>query len=144
MSSCTTSRHEIKTILQEEASTGESLPSSGFEKFMLEAVDEGLSLLGDSPKQAFYSYLDKAFKIKKQDIPSKIEEFTDAIERVFGNSAKLLEIEIMKHLYRKVGHNFEYPSETNNLLFTEYVEAARQCIDATEKTRFRNLLLKLA
>lgn len=109
----------------ENVSTSESLPHNrGFKNVLLEAVDEGLSSLGDSAKLAIYVYLEKNFKIKKQQIPSKINEFTNAIETIFGNGAKYLEIQIMKHLYEKLGHNFKYFPEKDDLLFTEYVEAA--------------------
>ena len=102
------------------------LRNHNFDKLLLEAVDEGLSSLGDSPKQAIYFYLKKEFKLDKRDIPQKIEEFTDAIERIFGLGAKFLEILIMKRLYEKVGHIFEYNREEKNLVFAEYVKAAKQ------------------
>jgi len=98
----------------------------GFERLLLEAIDEGLSSLGDSPKQAIYFYLEKTFKIKKMDIPNKIEEFANVIEKIFGHGAKHLEIQIMKRLYEKVGHGFEYFPEKGDLLFTEYIEACMQ------------------
>ena len=79
-----------------------------FEELLLEAINEGLSLLGESGKQVLYFHLEKNFKINKQDIPNRIEEFTDAIETIFGNGAKILEIQIMKCLFRKVGHTFKY------------------------------------
>jgi len=95
-----------------------------FRKLLLEAVDEGLSSLGDSPKKAIYFHLERNFGIKKQDIPDRIEEFTEAIEKIFGHGARILEICIMKHLFEKVGDNFLYVPETDVLLFTEYVKAA--------------------
>jgi len=91
---------------------------------LLEAIDEGLSSLGDSCQQAVYFHLKKTFKINKRDIPHKIEEFADAIEKLFGHGAKFLEIRIMKHLYEKVGHVIEYNQK--DLVFTEYVAVARQ------------------
>lgn len=113
-------RHtDAKVSAQKESSSC----NRGFEKLLLEAVDEGLSSLGDSPKQMIYFYLEKTFKIKKIDIPSRIDEFADAIEKIFGHGAKHLEIQIMKRLYEKVGHNFEYFPEKDDLLFTEYIEA---------------------
>lgn len=98
--------------------------NSDFKKLLLEAIDEGLSSLGDSSKQTFYSYLEKTFSIEKQDIPNKIEEFTNAIEKIFGHGAKILEIQMMIHLHEKVGNDFQYYPEKNELLFTEYIEAA--------------------
>jgi hypothetical protein len=96
-----------------------------FKELLLEAVDTALSSLGNSSKQAIYFYLEKNFTVKKQDIPNKIEEFITAIEEMFGHGAKILEIEIMKHLYVKVGSDFEYFPEKNDLLFVEYIDAAR-------------------
>jgi len=108
-------------------SVQEELASSdcGFEKVLLEAIDEGLSMLGESSKRAVYFYLEKSFGIRKVDIPSKIEEFVNAIEEIFGCGAKYLEIQIMKRLYEKVGHCFEYFPEKDDLVFTEYVRAVR-------------------
>jgi len=106
-----------------------------FEKILLEAVDEGLSSLGDSPKYAVYFYLKKEFKLDKRDIPQKIEEFTDAIERIFGLGAKFLEILIIKRLYEKVGHEFEYNQEITDLIFTEYVDATKKSFEKTVKQK---------
>lgn len=97
-----------------------------FEKPLLEAVDEVFSSLGDSAKQAIYFSLAKTFNINKQDIPYKIEEFADAVEKIFGLGGKLLEIQIMEHLYEKVGHSFEYIPKKDVLAFTDYVDAARK------------------
>ena len=46
-----------------------------FNKLVREAVDEGLSSLGDSQKQMIYLVLEKTFEIKKSEIPDRIEEF---------------------------------------------------------------------
>ena len=96
-----------------------------FEEFLLESIDEGLSLLGESPKQAVYYYIEKNFNINRQDIPLRIEEFTYAIEKIFGAGAKILEIQIMKCLFKKVGHKFRYYPKQLNLAFTDYIEAAK-------------------
>jgi hypothetical protein len=96
-----------------------------FEKVLLEAIDEGLFLLGESAKQVVYFYLEKNYKIRKQDIPYRIEDFTEAIETIFGVGAKLLEIKIMKNLFSKIGYNFPYRHTQEGLEFTKYIEAAR-------------------
>ena len=122
-----TNKPEAKRYTNDKVSAEEETPPLDFEKLLLEAVDEGLSSLGDSPKQAIYFYLERSFKIKKMDIPSKIDEFANAIEKIFGHGAKHLEIQIMKRLYEKIGHTFKYFPENDDLLFTEYVEA---CMNA--------------
>jgi len=102
------------------------LPKKSFESLLLKAIDEGLSTLGDSPKQAVYFYLEKKFKIKKHEIPYKIEDFVDALEKIFGLGAKFLEILIIKQLYEKVEQIFEWNEGQTDLIFTEYVVAARR------------------
>jgi len=101
------------------------LRKRSFEKLLLEAVDDGLSSLGDSATYAIHFYLEKTFNISKQDIPYKIEEFADGIEKIFGLGAKFLEILIMQQLYEKIGEVIEYPKH-KELVFIEYVAAARQ------------------
>jgi hypothetical protein len=96
-----------------------------FEEVLLEAIDEGLSLLGESSKQAVYFHLEKTFKMNRVDIPYRIEEFTDAIEKIFGTGAKILEIQIMKCLFKKVGYSFKHYPKQKNFTFTEYVAAVK-------------------
>ena len=105
-----------------------------FEKLLLEAIDEGLHSLCGSSKQVIYSQLEMAFNIKRQDIPFRIEEFTDAIEKILGFGAKVLEVRIMERLNEKVGQ-VEYPKELGDLIFTEYVAAVRRSF-LKKKNRF--------
>ncbi len=130
------SKPKLQRDISEKASTLGSQRNRVFQKFLLEAVDEGLSSLGDSSKKAVYFYLEKAFKIKKQNIPNKIDEFTDAIERIFGHGAKVLEIQIMKKLYEKIGSDFAYFPETDELLFSKYIEVAKYaCVSLETRSR---------
>lgn len=120
----------------------ESTYKRDFTKLLLEAVDETLSSLGDSSKRAIYFYLERNFSIKKQDIPDRIEEFTEAIEKLFGNGAKILEIQIMKHLYENLGRDFEYLSENNDLLFTDYANVVRTHVDKPARASIDTRRLK--
>jgi len=96
-----------------------------FDKLLLEAVDEGLSSIGESSRLAIYFHLEKAFNVKRHEIPYKIEDFTGAIEKIFGLGANFLEILIMKRLYEKVGGCFKWRG-SKDLTFTKYVATARQ------------------
>ena len=95
-----------------------------FEKILLEAVDEQLTSLGESSKQALYFHLERGFNIKRHEIPVKTEAFVGAMEKIFGQGANYLEILIMKRLHEKIGYNVKIRS--SNLTFIEYVEAAKQ------------------
>ena len=100
-------------------------PDDGFNLIMLEAVDEALSFLGESAKRAFYYHLEEKFKIRREEIPIKIDDFTEAIEEIFGMGAKIIEMQIMKVLYKKVGRNFKYVPKEKDLLFTAYLKAVK-------------------
>jgi len=89
-------------------------------------LDEGLSCLGESGKQAVYFHLEKRFGIKKWEIAFRVEDFADALEKIFGPGAKLLEIQIMKSLYRKIGKPLRCDKKLQDLVFIEYVAAARK------------------
>jgi|GEM_PF-1125395 len=96
-----------------------------FNSFLLEAVDDGLSSLGSIAKQAVYIHLKKKLDISREDIPSRIDEFAATIEEIFGAGALLIEIEIMKSLYEKVGRFCKHFPRQDRLVFAEYVETTR-------------------
>jgi len=96
-----------------------------FNRFLLEAVDDGLSPLGSIAKQAVYVHLKRRFNINKEDIPNRIDEFATAIEEIFGVGAQLIEIQIMKSLYEKVGCSCRHFPKQDHLVFGEYVETTR-------------------
>ena len=113
-------------IGKENASSIESnLQNKWFNRFLLESVDEGLSLVGKSAKKAVYFDLEKNFNITRDDVPQRIEEFANALEKMFGLGAKMIEIQIMKKLYEKIG-NSGYVLKQDDIVFTEYVAALRK------------------
>ena len=110
-----------------------------FEDILQEAIDEGLSILGESAKQAVYNYLNKTFKMNADDIPYRIEEYILAIENIFGTGAKIIQIQTMKKLYQKVGQPIEMYPEQKSLRFIEYVETMKLEKELREKTRKQQL-----
>jgi len=119
-------KHDDKHVLRETCFTVEELceHDSSFGKLLVHAVDEGLSALGESGRQVVYACLETNFGIRRNDIPGRVDEFSAALHKIFGDSAKLLEIRIMKNLYMKVGDIAEYFQEKEDITFTEYVAAA--------------------
>ena len=107
-----------------------------FEKLMLEAIDEGLSSLGESSKQAIYFHLEKTFDIKREEIPDRLSAFSQAIENIFGVGAGCLEILIMQRLYEKVGGILRWDKK-KGFSFVEYVTIAKRSF--REKSRIRTI-----
>jgi hypothetical protein len=101
------------------------LQKEDFEKRLLEAVDEALSSLGESSKQAIYFHLNRNFNIEREEIPYKIADFIGALEEVFGVGANFLEVLIMRRLHETVGGAFEW-KESEEFTFTEYIAVAKR------------------
>jgi hypothetical protein len=103
------------------------LPQNDFSKILLAAVEESLSSLGDSPKQAILFHLESSFNIKKEHIPENITEFTKALEEIFGPGATYLERLIVKRLNEKLGLESQ---ETANLDFLECLKDMKRHLPA--------------
>jgi len=102
------------------------------DKLLFEAIDEGLSSIGESSKQTIYFHLKKGFNVKKHEIPCKTEDFAREIERIFGLGADFLEILIVKNLYEKVGRTVHL-LEPKDFVFTEYVAATKRSFTGEKK-----------
>jgi hypothetical protein len=95
-----------------------------FNVAIIEAVEESFSLFSSTVREAAYLHLERAFKIKKQEIPSRIEDFVDAIEQMFGVGAKLIEIRIIEVLHKHI-HEFMFYPKKGEINFKEYVASLR-------------------
>ena len=89
------------------------MSQDNFKRVLLAAIDQGLSSLGESPKEAIFFHLESSFQIKKEDIPVNLTEFKQALERIFGPGAPYLEKLILKSLYEKLGLDFQDLDETD-------------------------------
>jgi hypothetical protein len=94
-----------------------------FQKTLLTAVEEGLSTLGDSSKQAILFHLENSFKIKREEIPTNLTEFKKALEKIFGPGSPYIEKLILKRLHDKLKLEFE---NSENLDFLNSVKNARK------------------
>jgi len=93
-----------------------------FEVTIIEAINESLSTFENLDKQKFYSNLKHAFKISKQEIPWKIEDFTTALEKIFGIGAKLIEIRIIEAIHKRIPE-FIFTPKKGVIIFNEYVDS---------------------
>ena len=98
-----------------------------------QAVDDTLSALGESPKQAIYRHLKIVYGIDKEDIPYKIEVFASAIEQTFGSVAKLIEIKIIERLHSQC-EDFCYVPKNAELDFVEYITDLQSRLEQKTET----------
>jgi len=82
---------------------GLARPDPHYEAFVNEAVDSGLSLLGESGKKAIYYYLEKDYSIKKDSMASNIQNLSEALDKTFGMGSVFLKTLILKKFYEKIG-----------------------------------------
>ncbi len=101
-----------------------------FDQILLEAIDEALLSLGEGVKTTIYFHLEDLFKIKRQEIPHRIDDFSNALERIFGLGARHLEIMFMKSLHSKIGLVCQWPTWCKwvvpEVTFQEYVCLMKQ------------------
>jgi hypothetical protein len=100
----------------------ETLASKDFQKIILEAIEEGLAYLGESPKQAIFFHLENTFNLRVSNIPQNLEEFKEALRKIFGPGALYLERLILERLCRKLNMKFEM----ENLDLVSVVESLKK------------------
>ena len=107
-----------------------------FQKLLLDAVDDAFSSLGDSARQSIYYHLESKFKIARDEIPCRLEDFEDGLERIFGAGTKFLEILIMRNLHDRVGpeEGAVKWNEGKEFKFVEYVKVAARSYSKKKKT----------
>jgi hypothetical protein len=104
------------------------MATKDFQKLFLDAVDGALSSLGDSAKQSIYFHLETKFKVPKDEIPCRLEDFESGLENIFGVGTRFLEILIMKKLYETMepkGRALKW-DEGKEFKFIDYVKTAER------------------
>jgi hypothetical protein len=86
-----------------------NLLNEQFNKYLIEAIDETLTSLGEPVKNALYNNLECNFGIPKKDIPGKISNFSSILHKIFGLGATRLELKFMKNLNDKIQANINWP-----------------------------------
>ncbi len=110
---------------------------SKFDAVLLDAIDTAFSALGQNVKFAIYFNLESKFGLAKQDIPDRITDFSDALDKIFGQAARSLEILIMKYLNDKVKCNYEWVGPkwlVPDLTFEKYIKLVRISVEDSGKT----------
>jgi hypothetical protein len=105
-----------------------------FSTILLDSIDEALSTLGENSKKAIYFHLETKFGISRQDIPERVNDFSEAIEQIFGLAAQQIEILIMKCLNQQVNCTYSWVGPkwlVPDLTFTKYVKLLELWYDDT-------------
>jgi hypothetical protein len=96
-----------------------------FESIVAQSIDQTLSVFGETVKDAIYKVIDAQYGIKKHEIANNLELFSQTIESLFGQAAKLIEIRIIQTLNSRV-KDFTYKPETAEVVFVDYIAALQK------------------
>lgn len=95
----------IPLIISDDSNLPQNLTektTDQFDNFLIESIDEVLSLLGAPVKNELYLRLEVNFNMEKNDIPKRLEEFSYILHRVFNLEASRLEVKVLKNLDSKI------------------------------------------
>ena len=95
-----------------------------FDKLLLEAIDQGLSCIGEDARKEIYYHLETDCGIPKDRIPANIVACCLFLKSIFGESVYVLELEIMKALFAKTNRVLNW-RDNEKLTLSEYVQKAR-------------------
>jgi len=100
------------------------------DRFVLEAVDEVLkSVFGSKSVKVIYDSLDRRMGLKRQDIPSRIEDFCAGIEMLLGSNNSVLDRLMLRGLCSKLQLDYDQSSKTS---FLDYVQLLRRRFGESE------------
>jgi len=81
-----------------------------FEKLLIKSVDDGLKdTFGETATAIIYKHLERKHSLKQEEIPKKLEVFTEGLEKFLSSGAAVVEGIVLKNLCSNLG--IERPSE---------------------------------
>jgi hypothetical protein len=97
-----------------------------FKKALMEAIDEGLLMLGESGREVIYFRLKQSYALKKEDVPNNPEIFVSCLREIFGSGAEVIERTIIRSLYKKLGIESK---AKKGFGFMEYLNEAKKTFE---------------
>jgi len=112
--------------------------NASLSKALLDAVDSGLLVLGENSRKAIYFHLEKTFKIKKEEIALKFEEFKEALEDIFGPGAEIIKEVIIRELRAKLDLDFEEKEGSELASYVGIIQEVHDVEGQKEEKRRKN------
>jgi hypothetical protein len=112
---------------------------------MLEAIDKSFLSLGEPVKTAIYLYLENSMGIKKTEIPFRIVDFQNALEKLFGIGTRQLEILVIKNLHEKIKIKYkrDMPSWViPDVTFQEYIRLVKMAYENSPRNQKIDLIMR--
>lgn len=78
-------------------------PRSTSDVYVLEAIDDGLSVFGESVKKVIYHSIEQKYGLKAKKIPQNLDLFHHGLREIFSEGSVVVESVIMKKAYERSG-----------------------------------------
>lgn len=95
-----------------------------FEELIVEVIDQVMLSLDPRVKKSFYNILKTDYNLDKNDIPYRIGDFVNALEEVYGISALLIEVAILKKVCQELPA-FTFVVENTQLNLVDFLKSLR-------------------
>jgi 23S rRNA pseudoU1915 N3-methylase RlmH len=96
----------------------------GWNEFFAKVVDETLKkIFRDDGAKVIYDFLEKQSSLKLKDIADKPDVFSASLERLMVSAARVIEQNILKNFYSKLGLKFK---EKQGYEFADYIMELRE------------------
>jgi len=103
-----------------------------FDRILLQAIDEGLHVFGESTRCVIYYHIASKHRIERERIPERPEAFHEALKGMLGEGSKVVEKQIAKSMYAMLDLRFK---EYDEWTLVDYVNDARETAEyALSKT----------
>ncbi len=107
---------------------GKITDKKNFKGIVLQAVDEGLMVLGNTVRHALYYHAERIYHVKREEVPDRLAAFHEALSSLLGAGARIVERCIAQNLYNKLGLEFE---EHEGWTLVDYVNHAKKATEVS-------------
>jgi hypothetical protein len=91
-----------------------------FSKSLTETIDSQLkNIFGEMATSAIYRYLESSYSLTQNNIPEKLDVFSDGLTEFLSSGARVIEKVILEDLYCNFGQEF---SLKEGYKFTDYID----------------------
>jgi len=102
-----------------------------FEKALMETIDVQLKqFFGETATSVIYGYLRTALSLRQEEIPKKLEVFSEGLDKFLSSGARVVEKVILEGVYSDLGQEFQ---TIEGYTFVDYLDELRTAVERSGK-----------
>jgi len=113
-----------------------------FKRFLLQTIDENMKqIFRETATSIIYQFLESNYSLKREEIPEKLETFTEGLHDFFRSGAQMIERSILKELHANLG--LKYKSR-EGYRFVDYIDDLENVYHAIKNPPKRKRLQRVS